>query len=284
MLNIHAQAICGSKTAGQSWDYIRCHSTSFIWSDDENPVSTWNRLIGTDLQGLAEAQTSEGGTVQYSYAGNTMHVPLRFNRDDGLLAIHTLGQLVRQHSEFRLCLDSTHSSDVAFLALPPTDWIGLESNVKGTMVARHFLSLNPDFDVFLVNAYPTPSVPFGTLASSETDWEGGATYKPAELDYLNVSDGPGRPRVASLAQIIGRYLEPGLVTVGFRGTAKKDLVDRRDLMAAIAPHLGVSQVRLANAARTGFVVVESNGVAAGWRTDGRTTIDEAPRPWWKLWK
>jgi hypothetical protein len=213
-----------------------------------------------------------------------MVVPLRFNRDDRWIAIHTLAMLVRQESDIRFCRDSSHSSDVAFLPMLPQEWVRLESAFDPALISRRFLQLNEDFDTFVAQATAADAKPKGSLAPELVDWEGGSTYAPARLEYVIAADGRGLPRVPVLERVIKRHLEPGMITVGFMRSAQRELIERDRVVGLITPYLATKQIRLMNADRTAFVVIEESGVAAGWRTDGKVIEDTVARPKWQFWR
>lgn len=281
----HAEKICRCKNEAACWAYIRAHREAFIWSDDEELTVTWNRLqaSATGDGGVAVQPTADEG-LQYSFRGRTVAVPLQFNRDDRWIAIHALALLVRSESEIRFCKDSAHSSDVAFLPMRPEEWVQVESSVDPALVSRRFLKLNEDFAAFLAEATAGEAKPKGSLAPEFVDWEGGPTYEPARLDYVIAADGRGMPRVPVLERVIKRYLEPGMVTVGFLRSEQHEVIDRDQVIGFITPYLATKQVRLMNADRTGFVVIEGSGVAAGWRTDGKLLDDKVVRPKWQFWR
>jgi hypothetical protein len=279
-----AESICASQAA-DAWAHMKAHPQSFIWSDDENPTSTWNRLFGAEL-GTAAVNpiASRKGSLQISFRERVIEVQLKFNRDDRFRVLHGLARVLRPESDFRLCRDSTHSSDVAFLAMPLAEWSGLESKFGADTVAARFLPMDTSFDEFFADAFPIPDAPRGALSPDLTDWDGGSSYQPAKLEYTLVSDGPGRPRLEALRAIVHRYLEAGTVTVSFWRTPSILKIDRDELLETVTGRIGQLQIRVSNLSRTGFVVVEGNGVAAGWRTDGWLPPNEAPTKPWLFWK
>lgn len=281
--------LCSHHTAEDGWDYIAAHPQAFIWSDDEDPVATWNRQLGEILGAVNdEAIPGRKDSQQLSFRDRTVEVRREFNRDDRFRLLHALARVTGPEADLRLCRGSTHSSDVAFLAMPAVDWNSLESQFGRDTVGSHFLSLDSSFDAFMEAAFAVPEEPPGRLAPEMTDWEGGVSYQPDKLDYQIVSDGPGQPRLEVLRALVHQYLEAGTVTVRFWQTPSERHVDRDDLVEDIASRLGTIQIRVSNSACTGFLVVEENGVAAGWRTDGWQPAVEASAPegakWWQFWK
>jgi len=277
--------MCRCKDEKTSWNYIRANRKDFIWSDDEEPTVTWNRLQASTVGGgVVTVQPTAGDGLQYVFRGQTIVVPLRFNRDDPWIAIHALAMLVRNQSEIRFCRDSSHSSDVAFLPMPPEEWVRLESALDPARVSRRFLKLHENFDTFVRESTAADAKPKGSLAPELVDWEGGPTYEPARLDYVIAADGRGLPRVPVLERVIKRHLEPGRITVGFFRSAQREVMDRDRVVGFITPYLATTQVRIMNADRTGFVVIEESGVAAGWRTDGKVFEDTVARPKWQFWR
>lgn len=281
--------LCSHHTADDGWDYISAHPQPFIWSDDEDPVATWNRQLGEILGAVnKEAIPGREDSQQLAFRDRTVEVRWEYNRDDRFRLLHALARVARPEADLRLCRGSTHSSDVAFLAMPSADWNSLESQLGRDTVGLHFLSMDSSFDAFMEAAFAMPDGPPGGLAPDLTDWDGGASYQPGKLDYQIVSDGPGQPRLEVLRALVRQYLEAGTVTVTFWQTPSKQYVDRDDLVEHIASRLGATQIRVANSACTGFLVVEENGVAAGWRTDGWQPAVEASAPasakWWQFWR
>ena len=283
-----ANAMCSCQSEDDAWHYIHSRRKSFFWTDDEEHVERWNRTrAGAPGRGAVE-ENWQGEHLSYKYGSKTIAVPLRGNRDDQLLTIHALAQLVHDDCEFRLCKDSLHSSDKAFLALTPAEWATLERSFDRSVIDAHFLALDPDFDAFLDTAFPPSDTPRGTLVPSETNWDGGATYQPAKLDYVIVWDGPDRLRRHELERIIRRYLEPGEVGFSTREQREKRWLDRSALIRAVSTQIGMTQFRITNRALTGFVIIESNGTAAGWRIDGQEGFgdgtDVPTRRWWEFWR
>jgi hypothetical protein len=282
-----AKILCSNQTTGAAWDFIRDDAQSFIWSDDEEPVVTWNIQFGKASGSVTEEWISgREDLLVLSFGGRTAEVAFEFNRVDRFRLLHGLAKVTRPELDLRLCKDSTHSSDVAFLAMPLDDWKSLESEFGANTVASRFHSMDSSFDQFIESAFPRPDLPKETLSSELTDWEGGSSYHPSKLEYKLVNDGPGQPRLDVLRGLIYRYLEPGTVTVSVWRSPTKLNVERDALLAAVTGRIGEAQIRVSNSMQTGFLVVEPNGVAAGWRTDGWEPANEAPSPakWWKLWK
>jgi hypothetical protein len=284
MTLLDAESICASQGAQEAWDYISAHPQSFIWSDDEEPVSTWNALFAENLgRAAVRPLPDRDGAVQFSFRDRTVDVQSKSNREDRFRDLHGLARAVRPESDLRLCRDSTHSSDVAFLAMTPLEWIGLETKFGPDRVNARFLPMDAPFDDFMRAAFSVPEVPRGTPTADLTDWDGGNSYRPGKLEYTLVCDGPGRPRVEALRRILQRYLEAGTVTVSFWRTPSTLTIDRDVLAQAVGDRIGRLQIRVSNLSCTGFVVIEPNGVAAGWRTDTWRPPEEAHVPWWRFW-
>ena len=284
-----AKILCSKQSPSDSWGYMVSHPQSFIWSDDEDPIGTWNLQFGQAFGAVNDEPILGGkGSQRLSYRDRIVEVQLEFERDDRLRLLHGLAKITRPESDLRLCLGSTHSSDVAFIAMSSADWKTLESQLDAETVALHFLSLDSPFDEFMEAGFGILDVPQSRLAPEMTDWEGGSSYRPDKLDYTIVSDGPGQPRLEALHALVRQYLEAGIVTVSFCQTPSKLHVDRNEFVDEITDHLGNLQIRVSNSTCTGFVVIEPNGVAAGWRTDGWQPVADASAPapgptkWWQF--
>ena len=135
-----------------SWDDVMAREEYydlFIWNAHGDETERWNELAGSGA-GLAKVKREvvNGKDVFLSYKGRTLKEPLVNNREDNIIAIHTLNLLVKADSEIRYCVDSTGSSDIAFLALPPTDWRTLEKEFGVKAVAYRFMPLPDDLPAF----------------------------------------------------------------------------------------------------------------------------------------
>ncbi|PWF46736.1 hypothetical protein C7C56_015595 [Massilia glaciei] len=143
--------------AQDSWTYIMEHAETFIWDEHGLEVEEWNAMAGKgagfeDVTATFNNPDEEDATF-LTYKGKTVRVPLVHDREDNFISIHTLSQLVREDSELRYCIDSTHSSDVAFLALSPAQWRALESEFGREAVDFRFLAIGPDLEAFFKAAH-----------------------------------------------------------------------------------------------------------------------------------
>ena len=108
-------------------------------------------------------------------------MPLTHSRDDQLVIVHTLGRLVRRDSDIRFCLDSHHSSDLAFLALAPAHWKALEKDFGADTVAYRFLSLPEKLKEFETKAFSKKNnrkykpLEYGPSAAHRTSGKTGTT-------------------------------------------------------------------------------------------------------------
>lgn len=277
-----AETICSSE-ATEAWSRIVEHRGLFIWSDDENPATTWNAMTGAQL-GASVRFAWTDNEAHFSYRDRRLAIPLVFDREDALITLHSLAQIVRPDSDLRLCRDSAHSSDKAFLALSPQQWLALEGTFSPAIVAAHFCSLNQSYAAFMQDAFPGSSVPPGTLDASLKEW-GGPGYAPSKLDYVNLldSDDQHQLRTEVLSRMVRQYIELGQVEVRCFGSPNVSRVDRDKVLDAIRHRVAKDAIRLSDSQNRGFVVIEDNGAAAGWRIDGRTLDPQDDKPWWRFW-
>ncbi len=283
-----AKSVCAARTTEDAWDCICSHRDAFFWTDDEDHVQTWNRLFG-DMPGR-RSMTGEwrNDSLWLTYGSQTVRVPLQSDRIDRWISIHAIAQLVREDCEFRLCKDSVHSSDQACLALSAPEWETLESEFGSEVVASRFLWMNQDFNDFFNEAFPASKEPLGRLDPCLTNWIGGSTYQPASLDYVIVSEGAGHLLSDKLEPLFRRHLKPGLVGISTETDLEMRWVDQSLLSETVAPMVCHQTVRVVDATRNGFLIIEQAGVAAGWRTDGLDFFEDSRvatgRRWWEIWK
>lgn len=150
-----ARSILALGQEEDSWDFIKDRYKCFIWTDDDS-VQQWNEIAKrsklSSVQQRIDA-AAKGEREFLTYKGKTVEAPLTHSRDDRLIIIHTLGRLVRNDSDIRFCVDSFHSSNLAFLALSPGDWKALEKEFGKKAIAYRFLPLGEDIDMFVDQAF-----------------------------------------------------------------------------------------------------------------------------------
>jgi hypothetical protein len=121
------------------------HESEFLWTGDGEAVERWNELFaGKHDIGTVHA-TVEGTKEHFflEYGGSKLQAPVKHDRDDEMVVVVTLNRLVKEVTEIRFCIDSYHSSDLAFLALPPFEWGALEAEFGAAAVGYRFMPL-PD--------------------------------------------------------------------------------------------------------------------------------------------
>jgi len=143
-----ARAMLALSPRQDSWAHYmvkEAHEREFLWTGDGEAVERWNELFaGKHDVGTVNA-TVEGSKENFflAYDGSKLQAPVRHDRDDELVVVLTLNRLVKGVTEIRFCVDSYHSSDLAFLALPPAEWAALEAESGAPAVAYRFMRL-PD--------------------------------------------------------------------------------------------------------------------------------------------
>jgi hypothetical protein len=143
-----ARAMLALPQHQDSWShYIQKdeHESEFLWTGDGEAVERWNELFaGKHDIGTVHA-TVEGKKEHFflEYGGSKLQAPVKHERDDEMVVVVTLNRLVREVTEIRFCVDSSRFSDLAFLALPPSEWAALEAEFGAPAVGYRFMPL-PD--------------------------------------------------------------------------------------------------------------------------------------------
>jgi len=151
-----ARSILALSEEEDSWDFIKEEHDPFIWTDDDDTPERWNEITAkSKLPRVGHRiDSSDKDEREFlTYKGKTVEVPLTHSRDDRLIILHTLARLVREDSDIRFCMDSYHSSNLAFLALPPADWKALEKEFGAKAVAFRFLAFPKDLKKFHEKAF-----------------------------------------------------------------------------------------------------------------------------------
>jgi hypothetical protein len=141
-----ARAILSIPQGASSWDrYILQdqHNDEFLWTGDGEAVDRWNQLFAGKNGSGSVNFTVEGKKENFylAYGGRKIQAPVKHDRDDDMVVIVTMNNLVKSVAEIRFCVDSYHSSDLAFLAMPPGEWAALEAEFGTEAVAYRFMPL-----------------------------------------------------------------------------------------------------------------------------------------------
>lgn len=139
-----ARQIVASGSLDEGWNVIRDHHDEFLWTDDEEPAIRWNELARrTGATALLEIDWN-GERPKLCLLGQTRRVPLVYERDDAFIWIHAIAQIGAEILEVRFCSASAHSSDKAFFARRPSEWVEMERSLGVGQVAAQFLRIPTD--------------------------------------------------------------------------------------------------------------------------------------------
>ena len=92
-------------------------------------------------------------------------------------------------------------------------------------------------------------------------------FDTLKMEWVNV-DERGGPNIGLLQSILDRHISAPEVLVEVHRKLG-NLLPTKEVVEFIASNIGKSRIRIADRAFTSFVVVTSNGVAAGWKASER---------------
>ncbi len=147
-----ARAILSLPQEFSSWnEYIvkAQNYGAFFWTDDveDKCHEFWNEIFAVE-GGELEKVVLQRRT--YRYRDQSVRIRLSSGRADSAIMMHFLNQLVRADTEFRFCIDSSGSSNRAFMVLPARDWAALETEFGQERVDRRFLKFPENIDKFVL--------------------------------------------------------------------------------------------------------------------------------------
>ena len=148
-----ARAILRTHDEDERWELCCDGGEQFIWAEYGDEVDQFNRLAVAFPEAVTAGLEGENDDIRMRYRDRTVKVPLLFDRDDNLRAVHTLSQLTRADLEFRMLADTSGNSEQAFLMLPAAQWRQLEAEFGVAAVARRFMPVAPNFDTFREEAF-----------------------------------------------------------------------------------------------------------------------------------
>ena len=89
----------------------------------------------------ASSKNIAGYTDGITCHGMTLDVPYIGSRDDSLIAVLTINELIGSEFDIRLSYESLGNSDHSFLPLPHSVWLELEAKFGNELVHKKFISL-----------------------------------------------------------------------------------------------------------------------------------------------
>jgi hypothetical protein len=122
------------------------HHDDFVWDDYGDEVDVWNRIAAARGFQAVDVEQGDDDDTYLIQGERRLKVPLRFERGDNAISVHTLGQLLLPAVEFRLCIDTCGNSENAFIALTPAEWQALESEFGTEGVDYRFLHMGKTVD------------------------------------------------------------------------------------------------------------------------------------------
>lgn len=125
---------------------IFAHEDEFVWDEHGDEVDVWNRIAAERGFESVEIEDDDNDDTYLVQGERRLKVPLRFERGDNTISVHTLGLLLLPAVELRMCLDTGGNSEYAFMALTPDEWLELENEFGKEGVEYRFLQLGASVD------------------------------------------------------------------------------------------------------------------------------------------
>lgn len=100
------------------------------WREEDDAIAEYCERIlqtGSLSAEVVEIDDDPGFTVRLTFGDRTLDVPLVGGLEDRHITLLTLNKLLHPDYEIRMCMDSHGSDTLAFLPLPSTEWVDLET-------------------------------------------------------------------------------------------------------------------------------------------------------------
>lgn len=146
-LRVIAENILSLNKTEDSWKVVLANQLAFLFSGSDELVYSWEYI----------AQHYGLPTIKEEYIGGKSFLRLKDklisihyanDRSDGIREVLALSRLVSDQYEIRYCIDSWHSSDLAYLMLRHSDWQELEAIYSSEKIGYRFLSLPLSYNEF----------------------------------------------------------------------------------------------------------------------------------------
>lgn len=146
-LRVIAENILSLNKTEDSWKVVLANQLAFLFSGSDELVYSWKYI----------AQHYGLPTIKEEYIGGKSFLRLKDklisihyanDRSDGIREVLALSRLVSDQYEIRYCIDSWHSSDLAYLMLRHSDWQELEAIYSSEKIGYRFLSLPLSYNEF----------------------------------------------------------------------------------------------------------------------------------------
>ena len=151
-LRVIAESMLQLDKSQDSWKIILDNQRAFLLCGNDEPEFVWNWTAGKyDLPEVKEEFINNKALLTL----NDKSIPINYasDRSDGIRGILALSQLVSDQYEIRYCIDSWHSSDLAYLVLRHSDWQELETTYSSEDINYRFLSLPLSYSEFEAEAF-----------------------------------------------------------------------------------------------------------------------------------
>ena len=140
-----ARKMVNSLPWSDSWNVVLQHQDSFLWG--EEPDWAWNQVASKYNYLLVSIENKDGDLYLVSGSNQVM---LNYQGDgiDSIRGIIALSELFHDLYEIRYCVDSWHSSDLAFIVMPHSEWAKLDSRFSKKDVDYRLMRLPSSLDEF----------------------------------------------------------------------------------------------------------------------------------------
>ncbi len=151
-LRLVAEKVLDLDKSADSWGIILDYPRAFLFSGSDEPKFTWN-WTGEKYNFPKVNEEHSNKEVYLKFMEKTVRVNYVYDRSDGVRGMLALSELVGDLYEIRYCVDSWHSSDLAYIALPIKDWKELETKFDSTGLSYRFMPLPTIYEEFESNAF-----------------------------------------------------------------------------------------------------------------------------------
>ena len=151
-LRVLAESMLKLDELQDSWKIILDNQRAFLLCGNDDPEFVWNFTAGEyDLPEVKEEFINNKSLLTL----NDKSIPINYesDRSDGIRGILALSQLVSDQYEIRYCIDSWHSSDLAYMVLRHSDWVELEETYSSEEISYRFLPLPLTYEEFAREAF-----------------------------------------------------------------------------------------------------------------------------------
>ena len=274
-----------------SWKIMQEYSDYLIWDEDNSYLERWNSLSKDYISHPVTTHIEDKANKIYLvYKNRKKLILIKNDSEDDLRAIHCLANLVNIDSEIRLCLDSNHSSDKAFITLSSKQWESLTLQFGNDALKNRFFEIHADLNRFFNDAFSEESTKNYRAETQVSEYDkltsSFENFDRANATWIHVKNNQNQLDFEKIEHLVNKTIFSNSTVLHshqYGHDIDKTLIKNKKL---IKQHLNLLDENvdfaISDTSLLAMVFVDKIGVATTWQHPDKVAL-KTIKPWWKIW-